>query len=123
VELYFLAGLESLLRKDSLGIDDDDRAIIRWVCEEAAETRTLIPHGAETLCQTADWLMENEKPQPFFGKIASKKTLAVSALPPFVGWLPSGMKSLFALPAATSRSQASPTGMTATLPAFAAASR
>ncbi len=42
-----------LLRKDSLEIDDGDRAAIRRTCEEAAESRILITHGTDTMAQTA----------------------------------------------------------------------
>jgi L-asparaginase len=45
--------LESLFRKDSLELNDDDRFLIRRHCEEAAESRILITHGTDTMCVTA----------------------------------------------------------------------
>lgn len=48
--------LESVLRKDSLELTDDDRAVIRKVCEESPETQILITHGTDTMCATAEKL-------------------------------------------------------------------
>lgn len=48
--------LVSVFRKDSLEITDEDRAVIRRVCEEAEETRILITHGTDTMCDTAEKL-------------------------------------------------------------------
>ena len=45
--------IESLFRKDSLELTDDDRTAIRHACEEAPENRILITHGTDTMCQTA----------------------------------------------------------------------
>lgn len=45
--------IKSLFRKDSLELTDDDRAAIRRACENALETRILITHGTDTMCQTA----------------------------------------------------------------------
>ena len=46
-----------LMRKDSLEMDDDDRAAIRRACEEAEESHILITHGTDTMAQTAVSLM------------------------------------------------------------------
>lgn len=48
--------LESLMRKDSLEINDDDRVAIRAACEAAPETRILITHGTDTMSLTAEKL-------------------------------------------------------------------
>ncbi len=48
--------LEPVLRKDSLDLTDDDRALIRRTCEAAPETRILITHGTDTMCETASAL-------------------------------------------------------------------
>lgn len=45
--------LEPLFRKDSLQLDDADRARIREYCEQAPETKILITHGTDTMCDTA----------------------------------------------------------------------
>lgn len=49
--------LESVFRKDSLEITDEDRSVIRRACEEADETRILITHGTDTMCATAEQLI------------------------------------------------------------------
>lgn len=46
-----------LLRKDSLEMNDDDRAVIRRTCEDAEEERILITHGTDTMPETALALM------------------------------------------------------------------
>ncbi|MFD0893200.1 asparaginase [Luteolibacter ambystomatis] len=48
--------LESLMRKDSLEINDEDRAAIRAACEAAPESRILITHGTDTMSITAEKL-------------------------------------------------------------------
>lgn len=45
--------IESLLRKDSLKMTDEDRALIRQRVMEAPEERVLITHGTDTMTQTA----------------------------------------------------------------------
>jgi len=45
--------LESLFRKDSLELTDEDRAAIRQACQQAPESHILISHGTDTMCQTA----------------------------------------------------------------------
>ncbi|QJE96414.1 asparaginase domain-containing protein [Luteolibacter luteus] len=49
--------LHSLLRKDSLEMTDEDRALIRQACEEAPEARILITHGTDTMSLTAEALL------------------------------------------------------------------
>ncbi|MBB5351923.1 L-asparaginase [Haloferula luteola] len=48
--------LEPLLRKDSLELDAEDRAVIRRACEEAEESAILITHGTDTMALTAEFL-------------------------------------------------------------------
>ncbi|MCA1798920.1 MAG: asparaginase domain-containing protein [Xanthomonadaceae bacterium] len=45
--------IEALMRKDSLHVTDDDRALIRARVEAAEETRILITHGTDTMADTA----------------------------------------------------------------------
>lgn len=45
-----------LMRKDSLEMDDSDRALIRSTCENADETCILITHGTDTMTVTAEAL-------------------------------------------------------------------
>ncbi len=46
-----------LLRKDSLELDDADRALIAEQVAAAAETRVLITHGTDTMVETARALL------------------------------------------------------------------
>jgi L-asparaginase len=48
--------LLSLMRKDSLEMTDDDRALIRETCEQAEESHILITHGTDTMTDTAEAL-------------------------------------------------------------------
>jgi len=48
--------LESVFRKDSLEMTDEDRAVILRRCFEAPENRILITHGTDTMCETAAFL-------------------------------------------------------------------
>jgi L-asparaginase len=45
--------LQSLFRKDSLDLTDDDRAVIEQAVREAPERRILLTHGTDTMTQTA----------------------------------------------------------------------
>ncbi|WP_066775237.1 asparaginase domain-containing protein [Sphingomonas sp. CCH5-D11] len=45
-----------VMRKDSLEMTDDDRALIARQVEDAAETRIIITHGTDTMTQTAQAL-------------------------------------------------------------------
>ena len=49
--------LESLMRKDSLQLDDDDRSVIRSTCEQAPESHILLTHGTDTMAATAEKLI------------------------------------------------------------------
>jgi L-asparaginase len=50
--------IEALMRKDSLELTDDDRALIRARVAEAAEARILITHGTDTMADTAKALSD-----------------------------------------------------------------
>lgn len=45
--------IEALMRKDSLELTDDDRAMIRAAVESAEEARIIITHGTDTMADTA----------------------------------------------------------------------
>lgn len=45
--------IETVMRKDSLDLTDDDRAEIRARVEAAEETRIIITHGTDTMTDTA----------------------------------------------------------------------
>jgi L-asparaginase len=49
----FEFGVEALMRKDSLELDDADRAAIRTRIEGCAANRVLITHGTDTMRETA----------------------------------------------------------------------
>ena len=48
--------VQSILRKDSLEIDDSDRAKIRAAVEASDSNRILITHGTDTMIATAKYL-------------------------------------------------------------------
>lgn len=48
--------IESVLRKDSLAMTDEDRALIRQRVEASPEHMILITHGTDTMTQTAEKL-------------------------------------------------------------------
>lgn len=52
--------LESVMRKDSLDITDEDREVIKQKCLASKEGKILITHGTDTMCQTAKFLAEIE---------------------------------------------------------------
>ena len=45
--------VEALMRKDSLDLTDEDRALIRARIEAASESRIIITHGTDTMSVTA----------------------------------------------------------------------
>lgn len=45
--------ITALMRKDSLELDDDDRALIRLTVERCEARRILITHGTDTMVETA----------------------------------------------------------------------
>lgn len=49
--------LDALFRKDSLDMTVADRAALRERCAEAPESRILVTHGTDTLCQSAEALI------------------------------------------------------------------
>ncbi len=51
-----LANAESILRKDSLDMTDDDRQMIRAKVQAESAGRILITHGTDTMTQTANTL-------------------------------------------------------------------
>lgn len=53
--------LESVMRKDSLDISDDDRDVLKQKCEGTKQERILITHGTDTMCQTAEYLLGIEE--------------------------------------------------------------
>ena len=50
--------VESIMRKDSLEMTDDDRALIRRHAEDDACDHILITHGTDTLVKTANALLD-----------------------------------------------------------------
>ena len=66
--------LEVLMLKDSLDMNDNDRAMILEKCNETKEERILITHGMDTMVETAQVL----------GKSISNKTIVLTgAMVPF----------------------------------------
>ena len=52
----FAYDVQSVLRKDSLEMNDQDREIIRNAAEQCDSNRVLITHGTDTMIQTAKHL-------------------------------------------------------------------
>ena len=50
--------VESLLKKDSLEMDDDDREIVRQAVTAAGESLILIIHGTDSMVDTANVLLD-----------------------------------------------------------------
>lgn len=50
--------VESLLKKDSLDMDEADREIIRSAIELATQNQILITHGTDTMIETAQVLLD-----------------------------------------------------------------
>ncbi len=48
--------IESLMRKDSLDMTDEDRALVRDKVRESNATKILITHGTDTMIETAKLL-------------------------------------------------------------------
>ena len=48
----------SLMKKDSLHMNDDDRYLIKKVIEKSDEKHFLITHGTDTMVDTANYLSE-----------------------------------------------------------------
>ncbi len=66
--------LELLMLKDSLDMNDNDRAMILEKCKATKEERILITHGTDTMVETAQVL----------GKSISNKTIVLTgAMVPF----------------------------------------
>lgn len=65
---------EVLMLKDSLDMNDDDRAIILEKCKKTKEERILITHGTDTIVETAQVLGKN---------ISNKTIILTGAMVPF----------------------------------------
>lgn len=62
--------VQSLMKKDSLEITEEDRELIRGVVESAEEDKIIITHGTDTMIQTAEKLYGiNDKTIVFTGSM------------------------------------------------------
>lgn len=50
--------VESILKKDSIDINDEDRAIIRQKVEQDSHEKIIVTHGTDTMVKTAMQLMD-----------------------------------------------------------------
>ena len=50
--------IKELMRKDSLELTDEDRAIIRTAIEDAPNSKVVITHGSDTMTVTAEVLVD-----------------------------------------------------------------
>ena len=58
VNCSFNNSVLSLIKKDSLEINDEDRSLILSKCKEAKENKIIITHGTDTMNITANYLKE-----------------------------------------------------------------
>jgi len=58
VNCSFNHSVISLLKKDSLEINDEDRSLILSKCKKAKESKIIITHGTDTMNITANYLKE-----------------------------------------------------------------
>lgn len=66
--------IKSVLAKDSLDMDDTDRATILSACQNAEASRIIITHGTDTMVETAEVLSAG---------VAGKTVVLVGAMIPF----------------------------------------
>ena len=52
----FNFNIQSILKKDSLEINENDRNLILKVCKESKENKIIITHGTDTIGETAQFL-------------------------------------------------------------------
>ncbi len=94
--------IETLMLKDSLEMDYDDRALIYRQCEDCEETRIVISHGTDTMVETAEVLAD----------IADKTIVLFGAMVP---WTISHSDSLFNLGCAITAVQTLDSGVYITM--------
>jgi L-asparaginase len=58
IKLSFEYSIESLLAKDSLDMEEEDRQLIKKACQKATENKILITHGTDTMVDTAKTLSD-----------------------------------------------------------------
>ncbi|MBD3754564.1 MAG: asparaginase [Gammaproteobacteria bacterium] len=51
--------LDVLMQKDSLHMDDADRAVINQACQDSRHSHIVITHGTDTMVQSAQVLLNN----------------------------------------------------------------
>ena len=66
--------IRTLMMIDSLGMNDDDRQLIAYHCENAKEDKIIITHGTDTMAETAKVLS---------GKIKNKTIVLTGAMIPY----------------------------------------
>ena len=96
--------VETLLLKDSLEMNDDDRALILKHCVACDETQVVITHGTDTMTNTAEVL----------GKAMEAGTLAPKSIVLLGAMVPYAFKqsdALFNLGCAIAGAQALPAGV------------
>ena len=58
IKLNFEYSVESLLAKDSLDMEEEDRQLIKKACQKVTEDKILITHGTDTMVDTARTLSD-----------------------------------------------------------------
>ena len=62
--------IESLMRKDSLDMTDEDRQAVKDAVSHSSDSKILITHGTDTMIETAKCLDADEKCVVFTGALA-----------------------------------------------------
>ena len=91
--------IETLMMKDSLLMDDADRAVIARACNKAREKAIVITHGTDTMADSARYLA---------GRINNKTVILTGAMVPYKFGSSDG---LFNLGSALAYAQVQPHGI------------
>ena len=67
--------VQTVMLKDSLEMDDNDRTVIQALCENAMEERVVITHGTDTMVETAKVIADSS---------LAKTVVLVGAMVPYV---------------------------------------
>jgi L-asparaginase len=94
--------IQVVLMKDSLEMTDEDRQLINEACEAAKEDKIVITHGTDTMVETGQVLLNNQR-------LANKTIVLTGAMVPYS--FGESSDALFNLGTATAYSETVPTGV------------
>lgn len=70
--------VKTLMLKDSLEMTDNDREFILEAIQNAEESRILVTHGTDTMCQTGEYLLKHQEI-----RLQTKTIVLTGAMRPF----------------------------------------